>query len=193
MNEQFRSGFVTVVGRPNVGKSTLVNYIMGEKVSIVTDKIQTTRHTIQGVLTEEDMQLILIDTPGIHKPKHRLGHYMVDTSLNTLRDVDIVLFMMNVVEGFGKGDAFILEQLNKIDTPKFLIMNKVDHIEPNDILPLIDLYKDKCDFEEIIPISALNGNNVSTLLTLIKEYLPHGPKYFEDNQLTTRSERFMVS
>src|SRR5690625_3918203 len=193
MPDSFRSGFVTIVGRPNVGKSTLVNQIIGEKVSIISDKIQTTRHTIHGILTDEDMQLILIDTPGIHKPKHKLGDYMVDVSINTLNDVDLVLFMVNATEGYGKGDEFILKQLNKIDSPIFLLINKVDLIHPDELFSIIDTYKDTCDFEEIVPVSALNGNNVKKLLSLIKERLPNGPKYYEDDQLTNRSDRFMIS
>lgn len=193
MDKQFRSGFVTIIGRPNVGKSTLTNQIIGEKVSIISDKIQTTRHTIHGVYTDDEAQIIFIDTPGIHKPKHRLGDYMVEVSVQSIHDVDIILFMINAKEGYGKGDEFILEKLNKIDKPIFLIINKVDLIHPDNLFPLIDQYKDKCDFEEIIPVSALNGNNVSKLVELIKEKLPFGPKYYSDDQLTNRSERFMIS
>lgn len=193
MDKQFRSGFVTIIGRPNVGKSTLTNQIIGEKVSIISDKIQTTRHTIHGVYTDDEAQIIFIDTPGIHKPKHRLGDYMVEVSVQSIHDVDIILFMINAKEGYGKGDEFILEKLNKIDKPIFLIINKVDLIHPDNLFPLIDQYKDKCDFEEIIPVSALNGNNVSKLVELIKEKLPVGPKYYSDDQLTNRSERFMIS
>ena len=193
MDKQFRSGFVTIIGRPNVGKSTLTNQIIGEKVSIISDKIQTTRHTIHGVYTDDEAQIIFIDTPGIHKPKHRLGDYMVEVSVQSIHDVDIILFMINAKEGYGKGDEFILEKLQQIDKPIFLIINKVDLIHPDNLFPLIDQYKDKCDFEEIIPVSALNGNNVSKLVELIKEKLPFGPKYYSDDQLTNRSERFMIS
>lgn len=193
MKRQFRSGFVTIIGRPNVGKSTLTNHIIGEKVSIISDKIQTTRHTIHGIYTDEQAQIIFIDTPGIHKPKHRLGDYMVEVSMQSMHDVDLILFMINAKEGYGKGDEFILEKLNEIDKPIFLIINKVDLIHPDELFPLIDQYKDKCDFEEIIPVSALNGNNVSKLIELIKEKLPIGPKYYDDEQLTNRSEKFMIS
>src|SRR5690625_3281871 len=193
MPDSFRSGFVTIVGRPNVGKSTLVNQIIGEKVSIISDKIQTTRHTIHGILTNEDMQLILIDTPGIHKPKHKLGDYMVDVSIQTLNDVDLVLFMVNATEGYGKGDEFILKQLHQSNSPVFLLINKVDLIHPDELFTIIDMYKDKYSFEEIMPVSALNGNNVQKLLSLIKSKLPYGPKYYEDHQLTNRSDRFMIS
>src|SRR5699024_98538 len=170
MSDQFKSGFVTVVGRPNVGKSTFINQIIGEKVSIVTDKIQTTRQSIHGILTHDDMQVVFIDTPGVHKPKHQLGSYMVDVSLNTLQDVDLVLFMVNAKEGFGKGDAFVIEKLKEINTPKFLLINKVDLIEQEAIFPLIASYTEKCSFDEVIPISAKEGNNMDELLPLIKKY-----------------------
>lgn len=193
MNQKHRSGFVTLVGRPNVGKSTLLNNIIGQKVSIISDKIQTTRTLVQGILSDEDSQIIFIDTPGIHKPKHRLGDYMVDVSLQTLADVDIVLFMVNATEGYGKGDQFILDKLNKIDKPIFLIINKVDQIHPDALFPIIEQYKDTCKFEEIIPISALNGNNVDKLLQLLKEHLIVGPKYFDENQVTDKTDRFIIS
>jgi len=193
MNSNYKSGFVSIVGRPNVGKSTFLNYIIGEKVSIISDKIQTTRTPIHGILSDEDTQIIFIDTPGIHKPKHRLGDYMVDVSVQTLNDVDIILFMINAQEGYGKGDQFILDKLNQVDKPVFLIINKVDQIHPDELFPIIEQYKDKCDFEEIIPISALNGNNVSKLIELLKEHIPAGPKYFDANQITDKTERFMIS
>ena len=193
MGNEHRSGFVTIVGRPNVGKSTLLNQLIGEKVSIISDKIQTTRTPIHGILSDDNTQIIFIDTPGIHKPKHRLGDYMVDVSVQTLNDVDIVLFMINAVEGYGKGDQFILEKLNQLDIPVFLLINKVDQIHPDELFPLIDEYKDKCDFEEIIPISALNGNNVSKLLSLIKERIQIGPSFFDKEQITDKTERFMMS
>lgn len=193
MEKELVSGFVTIIGRPNVGKSTLINRIIGDKISIVSDKIQTTRHTVHGILSEEDAQIIFIDTPGIHKPKHRLGDYMVDVSIQTLNDVDVILFMINAKEGYGKGDEFILKKLSEINKPVFLLINKVDLIHPDELFPLIDQYKDKCEFEEIIPISAMNGNNVETLKSLIKVHLPIGPKYYDENQITNRSERFLIS
>jgi len=193
MEKEHHSGFVTIIGRPNVGKSTLINQIIGEKISIISDKIQTTRHTIHGIVTEEDAQIIFIDTPGIHKPKHRLGDYMVDVSVKSLEDVDVVLFMINAKEGFGKGDEFILEKLKKVKSPVFLLINKVDLIHPDELFSIIDQYKDKCEFEEIIPISALNGNNVRKLLSLIKRHLPEGPKYYDENQISNKTERFMYS
>lgn len=193
MTKPFKSGFITIVGRPNVGKSTFLNQAIGEKVSIISDKIQTTRNRIQGILTSEDSQIVFIDTPGVHKPKHRLGDYMVDISMRTLHDADVVLFFINAHEGYGKGDQFIIDRLKTLDQPIYLVINKVDLINPDDLFPLIDQYKDKCEFEEIIPISALNGNNVQQLLDMVKQHLPEGPKYFDEEQYTDHSTRFMVS
>ncbi|HLS66455.1 MAG TPA: GTPase Era [Pseudogracilibacillus sp.] len=193
MSKKHVSGFVTLIGRPNVGKSTLLNAFIGEKVSIISDKIQTTRHTIHGIVDDDTSQVIFIDTPGIHKPKHRLGTYMVDVSFQSLQDVDVVLFLINATEGYGKGDAYILEQLNKLSSPIFLVINKVDLIEPKDLFPLIDQYKDTCNFEEIVPVSALNGNNVEKLLSLIKEHLPEGPKYYDPEQRTDKPKSFLYS
>lgn len=192
MSAEHQSGFITIVGRPNVGKSTLINQILEEKISIISDKIQTTRHAIHGIYNDEDSQMVFIDTPGVHKPKHRLGDYMVDVSLQTLSDVDVVLFIINATEGYGRGDEYILERLRNLEIPVFLLINKVDLIHPEDLFPIIDQYKDKCDFEEVLPISALNGNNVSSLLTMVKKHLPVGPKFYGENQLSNRSERFMI-
>lgn len=193
MTKQFKSGFITIVGRPNVGKSTFLNKVIGEKVSIISDKIQTTRTRIQGILTTDDAQLVFIDTPGVHKPKHRLGDFMVDVSMRTLHDADVILFFINANEGYGKGDQFIIDRLKTLDQPIYLVINKVDLINPDDLFPLIDQYKDKCDFEEVIPISALNGNNVEQLLDMVKKHLPEGPKYFDEEQYTDHSTRFMAS
>lgn len=188
------SGFVTLIGRPNVGKSTLLNRLIGEKVSIISDKIQTTRHRIHGILDDESSQIIFIDTPGIHKPKHRLGDYMVDVSFDSLEGVDIVLLIVNAEEGYGKGEQFILNKLKETCTcPIFLVINKVDLIERDELFPLIEQYKDELDFQEVIPISALNGSNVIKLLKLIKSYLPEGPKYYSSEQKTDKSEYFMYS
>ncbi len=193
MNDSHRSGFVTLVGRPNVGKSTLLNKMIGEKISIISDKIQTTRQMIQGIYSEKDAQIVFIDTPGVHKPKHRLGDYMVDLSMQAIQDVDVVLFMINATEKYGKGDEFILKTLRESKKPVFLIINKVDLIHPDDVFQIIETYKNQCDFSEIIPVSALNGNNVSTLLSLLKTYLPVGPKYYGEDEITNKSIQFMVS
>lgn len=192
MEQNYKSGFVTLVGRPNVGKSTLVNNIVGEKVSIVSDKIQTTRNRIHGILTEEDAQVIFVDTPGVHKPKHELGDTMVDTSLQTLRDVDLVLFVINAEEGFGRGDEFIIDKLKAIDIPIFLVINKIDLVHPDELLPLIASYNEKLDFAETIPVSALNSNNVDTLRTVIKSYLPEGPQFYHEDDKTDRSLQFQM-
>ncbi|HLQ96413.1 MAG TPA: GTPase Era [Pseudogracilibacillus sp.] len=193
MTESFKSGFATLIGRPNVGKSTLLNHVIGEKISIISDKIQTTRQAIQGIYSADDAQIIFVDTPGIHKPKHRLGSYMVDVSLETISDVDVVLFLVSATEGFGKGDAFIIDKLKATNKPVFLLINKVDLIEPDDIFPLIEQYKEAYPFQEIIPLSALNGNNVSTVVDLLTAYLPEGPQFFSDEEITNRSVQFLIS
>lgn len=193
MTESFKSGFATLIGRPNVGKSTLLNHVIGEKISIISDKIQTTRQAIQGIYSADDAQIIFVDTPGIHKPKHRLGSYMVDVSLETISDVDVVLFLVSATEGFGKGDAFIIDKLKATNKPVFLLINKVDLIEPDDIFPLIEQYKEAYPFQEIIPLSALNGNNVSTVVDLLTVYLPEGPQFFSEEEITNRSVQFLIS
>lgn len=193
MEKQFKSGFVTLIGRPNVGKSTLLNYMIGEKISIVSDKIQTTRNRIHGIVTKEDAQIVFVDTPGVHRPKHELGDAMVNISLQTLRDVDIVLFLINADEGFGKGDEFIINKLTELKIPVFLVINKIDLVHPDDLLPLIASYNEKLDFAETIPVSALNGNNVDTLRTLITSYLPEGPQFYHEDDKTDRSLQFQMS
>ncbi|MCP3025644.1 GTPase Era [Halobacillus sp. A5] len=193
MEEQFKSGFVAIIGRPNVGKSTFMNRVIGEKIAIMSDKPQTTRNKIQGVLTEKDAQLIFIDTPGIHKPKHKLGDFMVNVAENTLNEVDAIMFMINAEEGYGRGDQFIIDRLQKISQPVFLIVNKIDKVHPDQLLPLIDEYREKLNFEEIIPISALEGNNVDHLLSVLKTHLPEGPQFYPEDHITDHPERFIVS
>jgi GTP-binding protein Era len=191
--EGYKSGFVAIVGRPNVGKSTFLNRVIGQKIAIMSDKPQTTRNKIQGVYTTEDAQIIFIDTPGVHKPKHKLGDFMMKVALNALREVDLILFMINVEEGFGRGDAFIIERLKEVNTPVFLVMNKIDQVHPDDLLPLIDQYKELYPFAEIIPISALQGNNVENLVEQIKKYLPEGPQYYPPDQITDHPEQFIIA
>src|SRR5699024_1539993 len=193
MTNEFRSGFIAIVGRPNVGKSTFMNHVIGEKIAITSDKPQTTRNKIQGVLTEDDTQMVFIDTPGIHKPKHQLGDYMIKVALNTFNEVVVILFMVNAYEGYGRGDQFIIDRLETSNTPVFLVINKIDLMHPNDLLPLIDLYKDKLDFQEIVPISALKNDDVAHLLNVLKQYLPQGPKYYPDDMLTDHPEQFIIS
>ncbi|HEO8418606.1 GTPase Era [Niallia sp. FSL W8-0635] len=190
---EHKSGFISIIGRPNVGKSTFLNRVIGQKIAIMSDKPQTTRNKVQGVLTTDDSQLIFIDTPGIHKPKHRLGDFMMKVAQNTLKEVDLILFMVNAEEGFGKGEEFILEKFQTVKTPIFLVINKIDTIHPDQLFAIIESYKEKYPFKEIIPISALEGNNVETLLTQIKKYLPEGPQFYPADQVTDHPERFIVS
>ena len=189
----YKSGFVSIIGRPNVGKSTFLNRIIGQKIAIMSDKPQTTRNKIQGVYTENDAQVIFIDTPGIHKPKHKLGDFMVKMAQTTLKEVDIVLFMVNAVEGFGRGEEFIIEKLKETKQPVFLVINKIDQLHPEQLLELIDQYRKLHEFAEIVPISALDGNNVESLIGTIKKYLPEGPQYYPDNQVTDHPERFIIA
>ncbi|MBB6454309.1 GTP-binding protein Era [Salirhabdus euzebyi] len=192
-NQEYRSGFIAIVGRPNVGKSTFMNHVIGQKIAIMSDKPQTTRNKIQGVLTKKDAQLIFIDTPGIHKPKHKLGDFMVKTAEHTLNEVDAVLFMVNAEEGYGAGDQYIIERLQSVKNPVFLVINKIDQIHPDKLLGLIDQYRGKFDFAEIVPISALEGNNVEHLLEVVTGYLPEGPQYYPEDQITDHPERFIIS
>jgi len=191
-DREFRSGFVSIIGRPNVGKSTLLNSILGEKVSIVTPKPQTTRNRIRGIKTLPAEQIIFIDTPGIHKPRHKLGDTMVKTALEAFKEVDIILFMVEPHDP-GKGDKFIIKLLEEAQTPVFLLINKIDTIKKLDLLPLIDRLKEFYPFKEIIPISALKQDGIEILLKKIYDYLPPGPKYYSDDIITDQLERFMVS
>ncbi|WP_062234891.1 GTPase Era [Fictibacillus sp. FJAT-27399] len=188
----YKSGFVSIIGRPNVGKSTLLNHIIGQKIAIMSDKPQTTRNKIQGVYTTDQAQVIFIDTPGIHKPKHRLGDFMTKIAQQTLREVDLILFVINAEEGYGRGDQFIIDKLQDIKQPIFLVINKIDTIHPDQLLPLIDFYRGKVDVQEVIPISALKGNNVNTLMNQITEYLEEGPQYYPEDQITDHPERFIA-
>ncbi|MBU7593624.1 GTPase Era [Metabacillus halosaccharovorans] len=192
-NQPYKSGFVSIIGRPNVGKSTFINRVIGQKIAIMSDKPQTTRNKIQGVYTTNQSQTIFIDTPGIHKPKHKLGDFMMKVAQNTLKEVDLVLFMINAEEGYGRGDEFIIERLKQTNTPVFLIINKIDQIHPDELLPLIEKYKKFYPFKEIVPISALQGNNIDTLLQQIEDLLPEGPQYYPEDQVTDHPERFIIT
>ena len=189
----YKSGFIAIVGRPNVGKSTFMNRVIGQKIAIMSDKAQTTRNKIQGVYTDQEKQIIFIDTPGIHKPKHKLGDFMVKVAENALNGVDAVMFMINAEEGYGRGDQYIIDLLQSIKKPVFLVINKIDLIHPDDLLPLIDQYKEKYSFQEIVPISALQGNNVEHFMNVIAEYFPEGPQYYPEDQITDHPERFIIS
>lgn len=190
--KEFRSGYVSIIGQPNVGKSTLLNSILGEKIAIVAPKPQTTRNKIVGVKTIPDAQIIFIDTPGIHRPRHKLGETMVRTATDALNDVDIVLFMVEPHEP-EKGDRAVITLLNKINSPVFLLINKIDTVKKQDILPVINHFKEIYPFKEIIPVSALKRDGISLLLKRICEYLPSGPRYYPDDLITDQLERFMVS
>ena len=193
MSKQFKSGFVAIVGRPNVGKSTFMNYVLGQKIAIMSDKAQTTRNKIQGVYTIQDCQIVFLDTPGIHKPKHELGNFMVESAYSALKEVDAVLFMVNAAEKRGPGDDFIIEKLKKIKTPVFLVLNKIDLISPDELLDRVESYQETIPFAGIIPISVLQGNNVQELMTTLTNHLPEGPQYYPSDQITDHPEYFVVS
>lgn len=193
MSNNFKSGFVAIIGRPNVGKSTFMNKVLGQKVAIMSDKAQTTRNKVQGVLTTEQSQIIFIDTPGIHKPKHVLGDYMMKIAKNTLREVDAILFMVNVEESLGRGDEFIIELLKSNKTPIFLVLNKIDKIHPDQLIKEIEKYKDLLPFAEVVPISALQGNNVDRLVEVIEGYMPEGPMYYPKDTISDHPEEFIIA
>lgn len=189
----FKSGFVTIIGRPNVGKSTLLNHIMGEKLSIVSNKPQTTRNNIQTILTKEDFQIVFVDTPGIHKPRHKLGEYMVKIAEESIKEVDEVLFLTTPDIEIGKGDKYILEQLRNFNKTIFLVLNKIDENNEERVAKTIKNYSDYFDFTEVIPISATKGKNTDKLLSLMVDYLPEGPKYYPEDMITDVQERFVIS
>lgn len=191
--ETYKSGFVSIVGRPNVGKSTLLNRLVGQKIAIMSDKAQTTRNKIQGILTTDSEQIVFIDTPGIHKPKHRLGDFMIKTALSTFNEVDVILFLVNVTEKRGPGDNFVIEKLKHVESPVFLILNKIDQVHPDELLPIIEDYNNELDFAEIVPISALDGNNVEHLVETLSKYIPEGPQFYPEDQVTDHPEYFIVS
>lgn len=189
----FKSGFVAVVGRPNVGKSTLINRIIKQKVSIVSDKAQTTRNRILCIHTDEDCQIVFLDTPGIHKPKHKLGQFMDEAAYQSLKDIDAVLFLISGNEKKGPGDMFVLDKVKDAGVPVFLIINKVDLMSKEEIFQKITEYNALYPFEQIIPISALNGDNVDAVLDELKKILQEGPKYFPDDMITDQPERLLVA
>lgn len=190
--KDFKSGFVALIGRPNVGKSTLLNYLVGQKVAIMSPQPQTTRNKISGIYTDDQEQIVFIDTPGIHKPKNKLDDFMDKSSYSALDEVDVVLFMVEP-EPAGKGDQYIAELLKKIKKPVFLVINKIDKVHPDELLSIVDSYKNLGDFAEIVPISASQGNNVSELIKTIAKYLPEGPQFYDADQLTDRPEYFIVA
>lgn len=190
MENKYKSGFVALVGRPNVGKSTLMNHLIGQKIAITSDKPQTTRNRIQTVYTDERGQIIFLDTPGIHKAKNRLGEYMVNVAEHTLREVDVVLWLVEPTTYIGAGERHIAEELNKGKTPVILVINKIDTVKrQEEILAFIDAYKDICSFAEIIPVSALKDKNTDRMLDLIYKYLPEGPQYYDEDTVTDQPMR----
>ena len=189
----FKSGFVAVVGRPNVGKSTLINALIDDKIVIVSDKAQTTRNRIVCVYTDEKKQIVFMDTPGIHKPKHKLGEFMVDQAVDSLREVEAVLFVVAANEKRGPGDNFFIEQLRKVNVPVFLIVNKIDTMEKQDLLEAIVSYENSYPFEAVVPISAKEKDNIEEVVNLLEKHLPEGPKYFPDDMITDQPERLIIS
>ncbi|MDD2469560.1 MAG: GTPase Era [Bacilli bacterium] len=188
-----KSGFVSIIGRPNVGKSTLLNTILGRKIAITSNKPQTTRNTIQGVYNDDECQIVFVDTPGIHKPRNILGKHLNKQAYFSLEDVDAVLFLVDVTESLGKGDMFVIDKLKTINKPVILILNKVDKISKEKILPKIEQYMDLFNFTEVIPLSALNNDNVSCLLDVLKKYLSDSVKYYDDEQITNVSKEFIIT
>lgn len=191
-SEKFKSGYVSISGKPNVGKSTLLNTLLGQKISIVTPKPQTTRNKILGIKTTANAQIIFIDTPGIHKPKHMLGQLMLKDAKEAVKEVDIILFLVEPSEP-SKNDIFIMEKVINLQKPTFLIINKIDTIKKAELLPLIERFNSLFPFSETIPISALKGDGIDILIETIIKYLPEGPKYYPDELVTDQLERFMVS
>lgn len=189
MENNYKSGFAALIGRPNVGKSTLMNRLIGQKIAITSNKPQTTRNRIQTVYTDEEGQIIFLDTPGIHKAKNKLGEYMVSVAESTLRDVDVILWLVEASDYIGAGEQHIAECLRKVDTPVILVINKIDKVKKEEILGFIDAYKDICDFAEIIPLSALKGENTENLIPLIFKYMEDGPQYYDEDTVTDQPER----
>lgn len=188
-----KSGFVGIIGRPNVGKSTLLNNILGEKIAITTEKAQTTRNVIRGIYTDEDAQIVFIDTPGIHKAKNKLGSIMTQSAINTFKEVDVVLFLVDGSPDKGKGDLFILDMLKDLDTPKFLLINKIDEMDPEEFKNTYDAYEETGIFNKVLGISALKGTHVDEVLDAIIAELEEGPMYFPADMITDHPERFIVS
>ena len=192
-NTEFKSGFVAVIGRPNVGKSTLVNSLIGQKVAIMSDKPQTTRNKILCVLSTEDAQILFIDTPGIHKPKHKLGEYMVRTAEATLKEVDVILFVVDATEKKGPGEEYILERLHQVSTPVILVVNKIDSLPRQAVLPVIQQYTAIREFAAVVPVSAQEKTNLTILIDEIKNRLEQGPQYYPDDMITDQPERMIIA
>ncbi len=193
MNDQYKSGFAALIGRPNVGKSTLMNCLIGQKIAITSNKPQTTRNRIQTVYTSKEGQIVFVDTPGIHKAKNRLGDYMVNVASKSLKEVDVILWLVEPSNFIGAGERHIIEQLQKINTPVILVINKIDKVKREDILAFIDTYRKELDFAEIVPVSALKGENTDELIKCIMAYLPYGPAFYDEDVITDQPERQIVA
>ena len=193
MKKDYKSGFVTLIGRPNVGKSTLMNHLIGQKIAITSNKPQTTRNRIQTVLTKEEGQIVFVDTPGIHKAKNKLGKYMVNVAEKTLNEVDVVLWLVEPTTFIGAGEQHIANQLKKVKTPVVLVINKIDSVKRESVFPAIAAYKDIYNFAEIVPVSARNGDNTEELLRVVMKYLPYGPRFYDEDTVTDQPERQIVA
>ncbi len=192
-NPAYKAGFVTLIGRPNVGKSTLMNKLIGQKIAITSNKPQTTRNRIQTVYTSEEGQIVFLDTPGIHKAKNKLGDYMVGVAERTLSEVDVILWLVEPSNFIGAGEQHIIEQLKKVKTPVILVINKIDTVKKEEVLPFIDTYRKQLDFQEIVPVSALKGDNTETLISCIMKYLPYGPAFYDEDTITDQPMRQIVA
>lgn len=192
-NLSYKAGFATLIGRPNVGKSTLMNKLIGQKIAITSNKPQTTRNRIQTVYTSEEGQIVFLDTPGIHKAKNKLGNYMVGVAERTLSEVDVILWLVEPTNYIGAGEQHIIEQLKKTKTPVILVINKVDKVKKEEILEYIDIYRKQLDFAEIVPVSALKGDNCETLISCIMKYLPYGPAFYDEDTITDQPMRQIVA
>lgn len=192
-NKEFHSGFVALIGRPNVGKSTLLNYIVGQKVAIMSNVAQTTRNKIQGIYTTDDAQIVFIDTPGVHKPRTKLGDFMERSTMSALAEIDAVLYVVAADEKRGPGDDYIINHLKDVKQPIYLVVNKIDTVHPNELPTIVDQYKDALPFKDIVPVSALQGNNVNTLMNELVQELPVGPQYYPSDQISDHPERFVIA
>lgn len=193
MRADYKSGFVTLIGRPNVGKSTLMNYLIGQKIAITSNKPQTTRNRIQTVLTTEEGQIVFVDTPGIHKAKNKLGEYMVNVAERTLNEVDVVVWLVEPSTFIGAGEKHIIEQLKKVRTPVVLVINKVDMVKREEVFAFIDAYQKQYDFAAIVPVSARTGENTDELIKVLFQYLPYGPQFYDEDTITDQPQRQIVA
>ena len=193
MNTEFKSGFAAIIGRPNVGKSTLMNHLIGQKIAITSRKPQTTRNKIQTVYTDERGQVVFLDTPGIHKAKNKLGEYMVNVAQRTFKDADVILWLVEPTNFIGAGERHIADQLRLCKLPVILVINKVDTVKKSEVAGFIDAYRNICDFAEIVPVSALRSQNLDTLLECIFKYLPYGPQFYDEDTVTDQPQRQIVA